>query len=417
MSQSKKSKKKPRVKQDKSQHLKDYLIDYFDVDQLGKVITLKDLSNKYNLAYDKDNDNRGKYIQKTIQFIESNLDQQDLNFLTELKTHIEKFPNKASKKGEKTVGHAEVRTAIEDLNSKFLFRSGAQVKIKAGKSGPTATAELVRDHQETRTAREQHRPKCKTNLAKLFYEVIFKCSFKNPKIEFTSHGSTKAKERLNTKLIEIWEKPKVNLALDSGSTTTQIAQLMVQQVVKLPLDIDLDIDGTPEKKTITFRIITNSPSIAHSLTASKKVTNTTAVCIIGGQIRSERDSVCGLLAQQALKDWQFNFDLSVIGVTGYRSGKVYCDDPAEAEMKSELLSRGNLKVLLFDSAKLRRKYFIREFAQIIPSLVDLVLVDDGIANEHSEDVENFVERAKDNGVVCMVLKTKKSKNSEQAKKE
>lgn len=147
-------------------------------------------------------------------------------------------------------------------------------------------------------------------------------------------------------------RPNINVFLDSGSTTTELAKIW------------------PDQPNFIF---TSSLSCAMELLKLRHPT----VFVLGGELNKYSMSVCGLQAIESLK--KINFDLAVIGVTSYSTDAGFsCNVLMESYLKQTAIKQSTEKIVLMDSSKTDKKStfqicWLRE--------VDTVISDQNISNE------------------------------------
>ena len=143
--------------------------------------------------------------------------------------------------------------------------------------------------------------------------------------------------------------------LDSGSTVEHI------------------VDFVPQTKMM---FITASPSIAIALCRQ----GPHAVNIVGGRIDRDSLSVSGMHAMRYIND--VNIDIAFLSPSGFSSsGGFTCGNYSECELKSTVIKKARLVVMLMDRTKIDR---ILPFTFCKPEDVDVLVTDaplpDGILN-------------------------------------
>ena len=154
--------------------------------------------------------------------------------------------------------------------------------------------------------------------------------------------------------------------LDSGSTVEHI------------------VDFIPQKK-MTF--ITASPSIAMALCRQ----GPHAVNIVGGRIDRDSLSVSGMHAMRYIND--VNIDIAILSPSGFSaSGGFTCGNYSECELKSTVIAKARLVVMLMDRTKVDR---VMPFTFCKPEDVDVLVTDAPLSDEASAVIDR--ERTK---VIC-----------------
>lgn len=140
--------------------------------------------------------------------------------------------------------------------------------------------------------------------------------------------NVEAKQEIVRKTMELI-RPNTTIFLDSGSTTTMLAE------------------NWPDQPNFIF---TNSLSCAMALSKLKQP----KVFMTGGELNTYSLSVCGMEAIDSLK--KVNFDMIILGVTNYDSGFGFsCGVPGEAYLKQQVLNQAATKVVLMDTSKIGKK--------------------------------------------------------------
>lgn len=140
--------------------------------------------------------------------------------------------------------------------------------------------------------------------------------------------NSEAKELIAQKAVQLL-RPNTAFYLDSGSTTTALAQLV-------PDD--------------SYLIFTNSVSCVTELSKLK----VPRVTMPGGVLNYYSMSLCGTQGIQAVQ--KTNFDLMFLGVTSYSDGLGFsCGVEEESFLKQAVMSRSEQVVVLMDSSKIGLK--------------------------------------------------------------
>ncbi len=155
------------------------------------------------------------------------------------------------------------------------------------------------------------------------------------------------KNRITDKALELIEEGD-SVCIDSGSTNV----LLAEKLFSLPI-----------------RAITNSLEIMNILSPSRDITLTT----IGGNFREEAGSFIGPIAENTIK--QLQFDITFIGVTGITAeGDFLTHNAFEGQLKKAMLKAAKRKIILADSSKFEARAFSK-FANA--QLIDVLVTDKG----------------------------------------
>jgi len=140
-----------------------------------------------------------------------------------------------------------------------------------------------------------------------------------------------------------------SVALDAGSTTLALAQLLKQN---------------------EMRVVTNSLLIAQGLSARESG----SVILLGGTWRRESSCYLGPDTLQMLE--RMNIDIAFVGTSGISLEAGFsCQNSLEALVKAKILSRAQRKFILGDSSKYGRRAF-STFANL--DEVDGLVTDEGL---------------------------------------
>lgn len=154
-----------------------------------------------------------------------------------------------------------------------------------------------------------------------------------------------AKQEIVKKALK-YIRPNTTVFLDSGSTTTMLAE------------------NWPDQPNFIF---TNSLTCAMALSKLKQP----KVFMPSGELNEYSLSLCGLDTINALKD--VSFDTVILGVTSYESQHgLSCGVLSETHMKRMLLEQAATKIILLDTSKIGKRSTFR-----VGSLenVDVVITD------------------------------------------
>lgn len=147
-------------------------------------------------------------------------------------------------------------------------------------------------------------------------------------------------------------EPGDTLALDTGTTTRELAKL---------------ISGMEE-----LTVVTNDLLIAAMLSDNPKVTT----IVLGGVVRVGYSCTVGAIAKNMLLD--MSIDKAFMATNGFSVSKGFTTPTSEqAEVKKMLISASMQTVMLMDSSKFAKQYFLK-FADI--SQIDALITDKGISD-------------------------------------
>lgn len=153
------------------------------------------------------------------------------------------------------------------------------------------------------------------------------------------------KTRITNKALELIHEGD-SVCIDASSTNLFLAR----KITEMPI-----------------RVVTNSLEIMNTLSPSRDLTLTT----IGGYFRQEASSFIGPIAEDAIK--QMQFDIAFIGSTGISSeGDFLTHNTIEGQVKKAMLHAARLKVILADSSKFKARSFSK-FANA--DLIDVLITD------------------------------------------
>ncbi|MBI1315073.1 hypothetical protein GC176_27595 [bacterium] len=293
------------------------------------------------------------------------------------------------------------RADTDDVNSRAVHRMlklmaddppwGMQLEFDS------KHAKLVSLEQTVLDRRSKERPEAKHQLGRLVWHVLFGV----PTAGHISLDRWQPRDELSRKLHRLRQKSTVTLLVDAG-TTTRAAIEQLLELNAMPLKL------ADSGRFLTPSIVTNSPQIADIVQRSR-FRRHIGIRIIGGDVRIERGSICGMAAQICLDAWRLTGDVALIGSTGYREDEigqpaVGCDSLEESRLKSSFIDRAWIRVLLFDSSKLQHPDVSQIFAPIDGQVIDLVITDSGETKEQRNAVAQFRKIARDAGVDVAVLK-------------
>lgn len=155
-------------------------------------------------------------------------------------------------------------------------------------------------------------------------------------------------------------RPHSTIYLDSGSTTTMLAEIW------------------PDQPNYIF---TNSLSCAMELSKLKNPT----VFMPGGELNTYSMSLCGVRTIESIEN--VNFDMAVIGVTSYSSDCGFaCGVLMESYLKQAVIKHAEEKVILMDASKLNKK---STFQICRLSDVDMVVLEGNVPDYFRQECENL----------------------------
>ena len=180
----------------------------------------------------------------------------------------------------------------------------------------------------------------------------------------------------------------VSTLVDAGSSNFELARQMANPATQFPLNVRLPSGG---HRKVSLGITTNSIPIAN-LVSEQSGTHAFTLRMIGGLENPFRRSIVGEEALESARSMHGRglLDLSVIGTTGLRTAddgdlSAYMDDAMECNLKSELLSLSNFKVLICDSSKITMGACSHIFSSVTSDCLDLVVTDDGELQTQNPD--------------------------------
>lgn len=139
--------------------------------------------------------------------------------------------------------------------------------------------------------------------------------------------------------------------LDGGTTNTQLALLLVDQINDTARDV---------------KVITNSFAIAEVLGTQLDE----HPVVIGGRYRPQGRCFVGPLAMKSLE--QFRVDIAFLGVTGVNGEGAFAADISEAEIKAAVVKRATRVVIPMDHSKVG----LTDFVEVCPlSAIDSIVTD------------------------------------------
>lgn len=158
-------------------------------------------------------------------------------------------------------------------------------------------------------------------------------------------------------------KPNLSIYLDSGSTTTELASIF---------------------PNIPCLLYTNSITCAMELSKLDRP----EVFVIGGRLNRFSQCTNGTKSLDCLED--LNFDLAIMGTTGYASGRGFsCGVEEEYMLKREAIRHAEKIIMLMDSKKVG---FTSTYSTARVSDVDILVTDDELPEDiRAELLQSGVE--------------------------
>jgi len=223
-------------------------------------------------------------------------------------------------------------------------------------------------------------------------------------------GSKHIVQRVSDKIKNYLDKPRRCCALDSGTTTEQVAHALSGVRGAVP-------DPFTNLRKLT--LVSNSLEIVSVL---KSPDIFVEVVLVGGRLQKETGALTGSLSEKCLDNWGLSIDIAICGTTSLlsydrtwlpRNGEnitssdsseyvikgFQCDSQEEADTKAALLdlNRSQLRAVVMDGTKFNKnRSSVFTFAALSsqnfgsPS-IDLVITDEG-PNRDDYKKENRDER-------------------------
>lgn len=184
-----------------------------------------------------------------------------------------------------------------------------------------------------------------------------------------SHGSARLAQAINQLSTVATRKEQF---YDEKNRITDRALELIQEGDSVCIDASSTNLLLAEKITsLPIRVVTNSLEIMNTLSTSTDLTLTT----IGGSFRREASSFIGPIAEDAIK--QLQFDIAFIGATGItKEGEFLTHNTIEGKVKKAMLEASRRKIILADSSKFEARSFSK-FANA--KNVDILITDKNFA--------------------------------------
>lgn len=358
------------------------------------------------------------------------------------KAELQKHPNRkvtytafehALQKRGLAVGEHSIRNDLNRLQQQLDKRV---FRLEIGRTGATLWQLDTTEDDEGSGSR----PEVKKRLGIALWEFLLDIDLNADARSITAKYTPT--RRLIEKMQALNGRTNVSILVDAGSTT-RLAMRELLAVEHVPIlrgkraqprseriatdgeeaesqqqeEVEDGSDGLPTRASLLRpSIITNSLDIAREVARSPHFRDI-QVRILGGDLRVERASICGPLAEMCIRAWNMHADVAVIGSTGSRrdySGirSFGCDDVSEARAKTAMLQMAWLRVLIMDSLKLNQPDVKNIFAPLSEQDVDLVVTDDGSGNDLKvslkSEVDRFCREAQAAGVATLIVGDKKS---------
>lgn len=152
-----------------------------------------------------------------------------------------------------------------------------------------------------------------------------------PSFEARRRNNGAAKIRI-ARAAERLIRPGQSIALDTGTTTFELARLL--------------------RRISDLRIFTNSTRIAWLL-----ADNPNPVYLPAGRVRGQELSIYGKVAIESLQD--YSFDIFFVGISGLAADGLFDYSPEDTEVKRAFIARSAKIVALCDSTKFNHKAMVR----------------------------------------------------------
>lgn len=176
---------------------------------------------------------------------------------------------------------------------------------------------------------------------------------------------------------QAWRHLQRQIAVDSGTTNEVFCSEILSGL------------ALPRPALNRLIVCTNSRAIFNILGVPGVPIKT---IIVGGQQLFQTESIAGNLAEQFLKATNLSFSMSFIGATvvDLRNMVLGGDYDADSAIKSELLSRSEIRVVMADRSKFMTGPYAayNRFAMISPTVVDLIITDE-IDHEHMDKINKM----------------------------
>lgn len=197
---------------------------------------------------------------------------------------------------------------------------------------------------------------------------------------FPRAGETRSEMlKLKQKLKAFWRSRIRTVALDSGTSTDAIANCIS------PLQ-------SPNHYFTHLNVWTNSRAIFQLLGQPHFDAKTV---IIGGEQRYHSESISGELTKKCLEAWNPRFGIAIVGATwiDIKKGRLEAYNDSEASLKSELLQRSSLRVVVADATKFDNEISGggSAFTKILPKFVDLIITDSQPCKENAFAIPDMID--------------------------
>lgn len=211
-----------------------------------------------------------------------------------------------------------------------LEKEGAGISFKRGRVEAVAIAKSEFDKRKERNQTE------KQEIAKLGCALLFgELSFRARLVEMV--GDTLGWQNFSRRhLLEgMWEKSFRMAAIDAGTTNLALVQDITRKT--------LPIDGCTQ-----LSVVTNGPLFVPEFYKMLGV----QTIVVGGEMRTDRYSIVGYLAERSLDIFNLVPDVSFIGATGVDMQRGFTSDHiAENQIKVRMLN-SRIRCVVMDSSKL-----------------------------------------------------------------
>jgi len=182
----------------------------------------------------------------------------------------------------------------------------------------------------------------------------------------------------------IWQKTHRIVSMDAGSTTHAIAKQMGKRI--------LSFDDCSQ-----LTVVTNAPAVVEELYKTPKV----QTIVAGGELRKERYSIVGHLAERCLDAFDIVTDMGFIGATGIDFQRGFTSDSVlETQVKVRLLD-SRIRCVVLDHTKISRPGgTFSVFVGFSPQQLDFVLMDDEALRD--DDLFRAFRKKLEDANICLL---------------
>ena len=169
-----------------------------------------------------------------------------------------------------------------------------------------------------------------------------------------------AKRRIARRAVELLPDTVTSVGLNGGSTTTEVARVLVGRT--------------------RLRVVTNALNIASELAVRSNID----LLVCGGSARTESYELVGPIAEAALAG--LNLDVALLGVDGITAGHgLTTHHEVEAQTNRAILNAAERVIVVADGTKIGRRGFAR--ISTIGGITDLV-TDEGADPQAVAEIEH-----------------------------